>query len=441
MGTQAINQVSPLTVCTVKDNHSQARVPWILTLPLLFLSCQGHFSFQLGDDAVGGALPGAVATRVPSLTGDLLIPGACYSIILFFMFRDRREIFAFARQFRSLTSLGIIAILSTFWSQSPLRSLGYGSFYAIGTFFAYWLVIHFETREIMTLIVRTGVIVCLLGLCLVIFWPDFGTAHDQRSAGAWRGIFGNRTGAAKVLVFLISPAFVAWGERIGMGQILYTLLLLLMLVKLHAVSSFLVLAVYLAVLGFLRFSRTVNRKTSMAFLLVGSAFSFLFSIAAYSYLPDILEAFGRDSTLTGRTLIWSALVDSIAKRPLLGYGFYSFWQGLTGESASVIHATHWTFGYAHNGYIEIVLQVGLIGGILFLLTLMSAIHNAWYCLRNGSLDQYDWYIGLVGITLVYNLDESTAFWPNDLTSILYIVLVCGLSQAARNLKQITPQEA
>ena len=73
------------------------------------------------------------------------------------------------------------------------------------------------------------------------------------------------------------------------------------------------------------------------------------------YLPRVLEGMGKNATLTGRTGIWGLLIRSIAKRPLLGYGYYAFWQGVKGESANVILATHWVFGYAHNGIIEICL--------------------------------------------------------------------------------------
>ena len=42
--------------------------------------------------------------------------------------------------------------------------------------------------------------------------------------------------------------------------------------------------------------------------------------------PDLLfSLLGKDATLTGRTGIWSAVIDSIAKRPLLGYGYQAFW--------------------------------------------------------------------------------------------------------------------
>jgi len=128
-------------------------------------------------------------------------------------------------------------------------------------------------------------------------------------------------------------------------------------------------------------------------------------------------------------------MDSILKRPLLGYGFYAFWEGLSGGSGNVVSATHWTVGYAHNGILEIFLQLGLVGVVVFFATLIQALKNAWFCFRNDRSGGYDWYLGLIALTVVYNIDEATVVFPNELLSILYVVACCGLAQAVWQIKQ------
>ena len=39
----------------------------------------------------------------------------------------------------------------------------------------------------------------------------------------------------------------------------------------------------------------------------------------------IFDLFGKDQTLTGRTLIWPYVIDDISERPILGWGFHAFW--------------------------------------------------------------------------------------------------------------------
>src|SRR5260370_31854078 len=112
-------------------------------------------------------------------------------------------------------------------------------------------------------------------------------------------------------------------------------------------------------------------------------------------------------TLTGRTAIWVGITQSISKRPILGYGFYAFWQGLNGESANIILANHWVFGYAHNGMLEILLQLGIVGLVAFLITFFRGTKDAWICFRYGRSIGVEWYTGILFLTLLYNFDEAT----------------------------------
>jgi O-antigen ligase len=107
---------------------------------------------------------------------------------------------------------------------------------------------------------------------------------------------------------------------------------------------------------------------------------------------------------------------------------------MTGESANSIVAAHWVFGYAHNGVLELWLQLGVVGVALFVITLIQAIGNAWFCFRHGCPPGVEWYIGLIALTIMYNVDEATVVWPNELVSIMYVLACCGLSIAARQIK-------
>ena len=71
----------------------------------------------------------------------------------------------------------------------------------------------------------------------------------------------------------------------------------------------------------------------------------------------------------------------------------------------------------------------------------QAMRNAWFCLRNGCSTGVEWYIGLIALTIFYNIDECTVLWPIDLLSILYVVACCGLAKAARQTREIRKIEA
>ena len=221
----------------------------------------------------------------------------------------------------------------------------------------------------------------------------------------------------------------------------YILLMFVMVFMAHAATARVLTLVYIAFMASITISSKFGRRSSLLiagmFLTAGVSMGFV----VFQFLPRVLAALGRNATLTGRTDIWVLVMRSIAKRPLLGYGYYAFWQGLKGESGNIIVAAHWFFGYAHNGVLEIWLQLGLVGTALFFVTLVQALRNAWFCLRNGCSPGVEWYIGLIALTVMYNVDESTVLWPIDLSSVLYIVACCGLAMAVRQTKSVRKLEA
>ncbi len=342
---------------------------------------------------------------------------------------------------KMITLLALLTICSAVWSQDPFRSAYNGVFYCIETLFAFYVVLKFDTEEILSLIMMAGSSLCVLSLITVLFFPRYGLTYTLRDLGAWHGVFTDRTAAGKCLVFLLSPAIIFRRRLFTYRLVAYIALVSLMIFMTRSATGRVISCLYIALMAMISFLSRFGRRSS---LLLGAAFLIVAALTIFigmAYLPLLFESLGRNATLSGRTAIWTLVLRSIGKRPLLGYGFYAYWQGLKGESANAIVGTQWVFGYAHNGVLEICLQLGLVGVVLFFVTLFQAMRNAWFCLRNGLPRGVEWYIGIIALTIMYNIDESTVLWPIDLLSILYVVACCGLAKAARQLREIKTIEA
>ena len=76
----------------------------------------------------------------------------------------------------------------------------------------------------------------------------------------------------------------------------------------------------------------------------------------------LVEAVGRDSTLTGRTDIWKVVLP-LTVNPLFGAGYESFWLG---SRLDKIWSNSWGErpNQAHNGYLEVYLDLGWVGLVL-----------------------------------------------------------------------------
>jgi exopolysaccharide production protein ExoQ len=411
---------------------------WLLLLPLLFFATHGYFSFQ-GDgnqDAVTSRATVSVATtHEHGMLGAVILPALTYGIILCALLFNLKGVTQVALQQPLLTFLALLTIFSAAWSQNPLRSIYSGGFYLVGTLFAYYLVLRFQPEEIMKFVMRVGVAVCLLGAMMVFIFPKYGVNNsDPRAMGAWVGIFVDRVSSAKCSVYLLSPALIFMAGRSRWRNMVYAAMLLTFIVMAKAVTALGVTFAFVSIMTGVQLARRLERGTALLFGSVVGMVCLLLVFAGDTMLGSLLGLFGRNMTLTGRTEIWAILLNSIMKHPLLGYGYYAFWQGMTGESANVIHAAHWFFGYAHNGLLEIVLQLGVIGAVVFLATFIIACKNALYCFKYGRTPGIEWYFSLLTLALLYNIDEETVMWPNDLMSILYVVACCGLATEAKRIR-------
>jgi exopolysaccharide production protein ExoQ len=95
----------------------------------------------------------------------------------------------------------------------------------------------------------------------------------------------------------------------------------------------------------------------------------------------LLGTVGRDASLTGRTEIWK---EALAKdtSPILGAGFESFWLG--GPLDGPWSGRSWHVNEAHNGYLEVYLNLGWVGVVLLAAVIVAGYRNVIGLLRRDS---------------------------------------------------------
>jgi exopolysaccharide production protein ExoQ len=125
----------------------------------------------------------------------------------------------------------------------------------------------------------------------------------------------------------------------------------------------------------------------------------------------VTGALGRKSDLSGRTEIWKASL-AAAENPLIGSGFESFWNTNIEKVAAGLRG-YWQIHNlvsAHNGYIEVYLDLGLVGLCLIAFLLISGYFRA------GMAFKRDRELG--GLTLAYII--TAAFY--SITEVGFRVL-------------------
>ena len=129
----------------------------------------------------------------------------------------------------------------------------------------------------------------------------------------------------------------------------------------------------------------------------------------------LLTTMGKDATLTGRTAVWD-LVLSLAKNPLVGTGFESFWLGPRLEKIWSVY--WWHPNEAHDGYIEVYLNLGWIGVSLLAVLLVTGYRTAIGALRRDP-ESAGFRLALFLVAVTYNFTESAV-------RIMHPVWICFL---------------
>jgi len=119
-------------------------------------------------------------------------------------------------------------------------------------------------------------------------------------------------------------------------------------------------------------------------------------------LGPLLHSLGRNSTLTGRTLIWQAVL-ALHTNAWFGAGFESFWLGSRLER--VWHMSVDGIQEAHNGYLELYLNLGWCGILLLAAVVVSAYARAIAAMRTDRQDGR-LRLALLTATLIFSMTEA-----------------------------------
>lgn len=217
--------------------------------------------------------------------------------------------------------------------------------------------------------------------------------------------------------------------RIMLAYVLTMTLTIWLLFSAHSATSLLGTAVF-SFIVLIFGSHTIRNK-------IASLKYYAFFLAAilgilhlvFDLTSLVSSSVGRDETLTGRTPFWQELI-AMETNPLIGTGYESFWLG---ERISYFWDKYWWHpNQAHNGYLEIYLNLGIVGLTLLLCGILSTFRTT---IRNlVALRDYDYQvlrIAFLVIFLAINITEANFKGFSWLVFLFFAFEGSGASQASK----------
>jgi exopolysaccharide production protein ExoQ len=414
---------------------------WILCVILLVFASLYGFSFERGsmNTFVGADVAGSAAgdqnqaiTIKAQNIAVYILSAAC---ILPFI----KPVWKGIRENGLIFSVLIWAILSIAWSDMPSTSAVNSLRMFINLALVVYLFERYSSNDIEKLFMLVGCVAAAGSIFLVFVFPQYGLqSRGVYALGAWEGIFGQKNLCGLEMLILLLPAFFVklsgTSARILRGG--YIAIVLGIIVMTRSAGAWVVTGLCLAFVGLLKLTSRMPRKDAAIIALATACGAFVLGLAALANYDAIMYALGKDPTMTGRTVLWAGLVHVAMRHPLLGYGYMAFWQGLNGPSRFVALELNWSgLGGSESGILELWLELGIVGLLLYLAVFAVAVKNAFYCIGRGASPAALWYTSILFYVVATNIEGGLLLAPSNLACILPFVAFVGLRHEALQLRQ------
>jgi O-antigen ligase len=363
--------------------------------------------------------------------GDPLVRGlwlAIYAVVVVVLLLRFGEAMRVLSRQKLVLTLVALAAVSVVWSEASGLTLQRSAALALTTAFAVYVATRFRPSSLIDLVAGALGIVAVVSLALIALEPSLGLDHAR--GDAWRGAFTTKNELGRMMTL----AALVWLTRLVVrrGRVSLSLGFLVLSLVLVAGSgsrgSLVALGILTVVVLAVQLARAHETVAlpGVAFLLLACGFAATWMLGN---TQTILRFLGAEDTLTGRTRIWSVARDMTRENLWLGYGYDAFWRGLDGPSAQVWVAVQSAPPHAHNGFLDLWLELGLVGLALFALSFLGNVRTAVAHLRGERRLGTVFCALFLGYLFVFNLSESSLLTRNSIFWILYVAVSVQLADA------------
>jgi O-antigen ligase len=377
---------------------------------------------EISLDPVGGPL----VTKWINITQYLVL-----SILI--VRHPKGVIYAGTRSIPLLFLLGLIQI-SILWSADPQQTLLYSKGMLRTFLLGAYLSWQYSIKEQMWMLSWALGITALLSLVLCLFFPFYGVHQSLEWSGAWCGVYGHKNelgyymalGAGIFLHLALSNQrywLILWsGFTLSLSLIVFS----------RSTTAVGILLALIILLFIYKLMQKNQYKLQIIFINIAILLIISGTILLSNNVEILVATQGKDLTLSGRTPMWLELIDKIAQNPFLGYGFFGFWNST--QSLDIRAKYPWA-GNSHNGFIDLGLDLGLLGFILFTISFLQFFLKALRRLVLIAKKWEDfWPMQFLVFLVMINSSEARLIIPTT-NFLLYVTILLSLTLESRRMRK------
>ncbi len=346
------------------------------------------------------------------------------TVLMIFRHRSTRKI---AGRSKVLWALIAMILLSFLWSDYLPSTLADNREVLQMSTFGLYFAARFDLKQQLKLVALSFGIGAVMSFVVALAIPEIGI-HGADHPGAWKGVYGYKNNLGSMMI-LATLAFVFVPVRPIHRFLKWICLFMSIALILLSTSKTSLTMVFLLFLTLFFYRKYRWRgKVTVLFLDLGILLLGCVGTIVFAYWVDILAGLGKDPTLTGRTLMWGVTLTRLMDRPLLGYGRTAFWAPGSPYAVEAGRAVTENFvpPHAHNGFIDLALDVGLIGfalfAIVFFKTYFKSLQKAYAAVHPENL----WYIAFLLFLFMNNIMESYLLYKSNIYWVLFVTTVLSV---------------
>lgn len=313
-----------------------------------------------------------------------------------------------------LWALILITSISFLWSSTPLYTFKVVLTFLEVTLFAIYFGKQYSWTEIYNFLRWVNITIVALSYYAVFFLGKGG--------GSWNGIVGHKNHFS----FFMAQTIVLWlmhavySPKQRYLSVVFIVVTGIALQKGNSGASKVLLVVLLGLWAYMGFAKKLKVQWAVVSVILFFIISICLTIIVTENLEFIVvDTLNKDMTLTGRTEFWPMIVNKINQYPILGHGLSSFWQPWRGEDNPggdiIVAKTQFRPVHAHNGFLDLGLELGWLGLALFVISFVNNITKAVIYLSRNRMPVAGLPLLLLTYTIMPNLTETglfgaTGFW-------------------------------
>lgn len=338
-------------------------------------------------------------------------------------------------------ALGLVLAYNVSEATDPMATLRALILTLIGMLIAFSvIVLPRGERDFQTALIAGATAALALSYGGLILLPNIAThgydAYEPQHIGLWRGHFTHKNIAGPVMcvIAIFGVYLMRSGQRAVGTAIFLAGTVFLLNTGSKTTTGFFPVAI-LIVLSANLFQRSSPAIFAHLLAVGVAAMATLGSLNSQA-ISKLVEDLLGDATFTGRTTLWEFSLSKIPEKPWLGFGLYEFWQTGNVYGLDKPFEAAWDYRFivhGHNNYLDIVLNLGVVGGVVLgWLLFVAPLFNYARARRNpGNRKLADMFFMIIVFMSLLSFIETFFLARNDSIWLLHIFAVFGLHLLAR----------